>query len=219
MQIAILIPAYNESVQIGQLVRTLKAMGFPLIVVDDGSSDGTAEKAKTGGAEVICHKKNLGKGAALKTGFEYILNMDYDAVLIMDGDAQHSPSDIHKFIDLANKGGNAIIIGNRMVDTRNMPFNRKLANMFMSFILSFICSQKIPDSQCGFRLIKKEVLKNIKIESDRFEVESEILIKARRAGSTILSVPIRTLYGKESSQINPFWDTFRFIAFLIKRPF
>lgn len=193
-------------------------MGFHPIVVDDGSSDGTAEEARANGAIVIRHEKNLGKGASLKTGIEYILNNEeWEAVLIMDADAQHSPNDIQKFIGKAMTVGNVLVIGNRMGNTRNMPVDRKLANMFMSFIVSIICGQKIPDSQCGFRLIKKDLLKNISIESARFEVESEILIKASHLGAKILSVPIETLYGEESSQINPLLDTFRFIIFLIRR--
>lgn len=219
MKVAILIPAYNEAAQIGQLVRTLKTMGFSPLVVDDGSNDETAEEAESNGARVIRHRKNLGKGASLKTGFEYILSEDYDAVLIMDGDAQHSPNDIQKFIDLASKHQNIMVIGNRMGNSGNMPFDRKLTNMLMSFIITLICGQKIPDTQCGFRLIRRGLLKNIKIESSRFEVESEILIKATRAGTKILSMPIETRYGKEASQINPFWDAFRFIAFLLKFPF
>jgi len=219
LKVGILIPAYNESLQIGELVKTIKAMGFPTVVVDDGSADKTIEEAKANGADVIQHKRNMGTGAALKTGFEYILSKGYDAVLNMDGDAQHSPDDIQKFIDLAGEHQNTMIIGNRMGNTQNMPFTRKLANIFMSFIISRICGQRIPDSQCGFRLVKRDLLKNIKIESARFEVESEILIKASCMGTEILSVPIKTLYGKESSQINPLYDTFRFIVFLLKRHF
>jgi len=219
LKVGILIAAYNEGNQIGQLVRMLKQMKFVPIVVDDGSQDNTAKEAETNGANVIRHKKNLGKGASLKTGINYILKEDYDAVLIMDGDAQHSPNDVHKFIDLADKQPNAVIIGNRMGNAKNMPVDRKLTNMFMSFIVSLICGQRIPDSQCGFRLMKREFLKGIKIESARFEVESEILIKASRARIKILSVPIETLYGEEASQINPFVDTIRFIVFILKFPF
>ena len=219
MKVGILIPAYNEAARIGQLVKTIKSSGFLPIVMDDGSSDGTAEKAEVNGAKIIRHRQNLGKGASIKTGFEHMLAEDYDAILIMDGDGQHSPDDIRKFIDLGREHRNIMAIGNRMEDTKNMPLDRKLTNMFMSFIVSLICGQKIPDSQCGFRLINREVVKNIKIESSRFEVESEILVKASRTGTKILSVPIRTLYGKETSQINPFWDACRFILFLLKLPF
>lgn len=219
MKVAVLIPTYNESAEIRQLAGTVRSMGFPVIIVDDGSNDRTVEEAMASGALVIRHEKNLGKGASLRTGFEYILREGYEAALIMDGDAQHSPKDIHKFIDAAGKRENALVIGNRMGAAENMPLDRKLANMFMSFIISLMCGQKIPDSQCGFRLLKRELLENIKIECSRFEVESEILIKASRAGAKILSITIQTLYGKESSQINPLWDTFRFIIFLVRWPF
>lgn len=219
MKLGIVIPAYNEAARIGQLVKTIKSSGFFPIVIDDGSTDGTAEKAEVNGAKIIRHKQNLGKGDSIKTGFEHMLAEGYDAILIMDGDGQHSPDDIRKFIDLGRQHRNIMVIGNRMRDTKNMPLDRKLTNMFMSFILSLICGQKIPDSQCGFRLINRDVVKNIKIESSRFEVESEVLVKASRAGTKILSVPIRTLYGKETSQINPFWDACRFILFLLKLPF
>ncbi|MBU4376417.1 MAG: glycosyltransferase family 2 protein [Candidatus Omnitrophica bacterium] len=216
MKVGILIPAYNESEHMGGLVRTLRGMGFDPIVIDDGSKDNTAEKAKEAGAKVIKHEKNLGKGEALKAGFAAAIKDDYDAAIIMDGDAQHSPNDIEKLIKTAEKNPGAMIIGNRMSNPRNMPFARKLTNRFMSLLVSGICRQRIPDSQCGFRLIRKNLLKNLKIDSSRFEVESEILIRASARGVKIISVPIETLYGRESSQINPFWDTCRFIYFLLK---
>jgi glycosyltransferase involved in cell wall biosynthesis len=219
LKLVILIPAYNEATQIGQLLQKIATMNFSVIVVDDGSNDETAKEAEASGVIVISHNKNRGKGASLETGFKYILNQDFDAVLIMDGDGQHSPNDIQKFIDLAKRHPEAMIIGNRMDNTENMPLDRKLTNMFMSFIISCICRQKIPDSQCGFRLIRTGLLKSLEIESSRFEVESEILIKVSRLKTKIQSVPIDTFYGKEASQINPFWDTFRFIIFLLKLPF
>ncbi|MEA3305264.1 MAG: glycosyltransferase family 2 protein [Candidatus Omnitrophota bacterium] len=215
----VLIPAYNECAQIGGLVRRVKSMGFYPLVVDDGSKDGTSEEAGKNGAEIIRHEENMGKGISLKTGFARILKKDCDAVIIMDGDAQHSPDDIPKFIDAANKYQNTIIIGNRMNNAKNMPFSRKLTNNFMSFLVSLFCGQKVPDSQCGFRLIKRDLLEKITIKSSRFEIESDILIQAGRAGVKIVSIPIKTLYGKEASQINPFWDTLRFIVFLIKTSF
>ncbi len=216
MRVCILIPAYNESEHIGALVYQLKEMRFGSIVIDDGSKDNTALKAEKEGAKVISHDKNLGKGEALKTGFAAAVREGYDAVIIMDGDAQHSPKDIAKFMQAAEKNPNALILGNRMGNAPNMPLARKLTNRFMSLLVSAICRQNIPDSQCGFRLIRADLIKKIKIDSSRFEVESEILIKASAAGVKIISVPIETLYGREASQINPFWDTCRFIYFLLK---
>ncbi|MBN1872007.1 MAG: glycosyltransferase family 2 protein [Candidatus Omnitrophica bacterium] len=218
MKISVLIPAYNEASQIGLLINELRQMNITPIVVDDGSFDDTGKEAEKNGAKIIKHRKNMGKGASLKTGFEYILDeeREFDAILIMDGDGQHSPGDIHKFTKLAEKEENSFIIGNRMNNVRNMPLSRKLTNKFMSLIISGLCGQNIPDTQCGFRLLKKDLVKKINIEFSRFEVESELLIKASRLGSRILSVPIQTLYGQESSQINPFQDTIRFISFLVK---
>ena len=215
----ILIPAYNESEHIGDLIRRLRGMNFEPIVIDDGSSDNTAETARKSGAKVMRHEKNMGKGAALKTGFAAILNENYDAAIIMDGDAQHSPGDVAKLIAVAEKNPNALVIGNRMGNAPNMPIARKLTNKSMSFLVSSICRQRIPDSQCGFRLIRSDLLRKITIESSRFEVESEILVKASAAGVDIISVPVETLYGKEASQINPFWDTCRFVYFLFRIAF
>jgi glycosyltransferase involved in cell wall biosynthesis len=216
LKAGILIPAYNESEHIGDLILRLRGMSLEPIVIDDGSKDNTYERALKSGAKVLRHNKNLGKGAALKTGFAAIVDGNYDAAIIMDGDAQHSPDDISKLIAVAEKNPNALVIGNRMGNAPNMPITRKLTNMFMSFLVSAMCRQKIPDSQCGFRLIRKGLLEKMTIESSRFEVESEILIKASAAGINIISVPVETLYGKEASQINPFWDTCRFIYFLFK---
>jgi glycosyltransferase involved in cell wall biosynthesis len=219
MKAGILIPAYNESGHIGDLVRQLRKMDFEPIVIDDGSVDKTAEIARKEGAKVIRSNVNLGKGEALKRGFSAALKEGYDAVVIMDGDGQHSPDDIAKFIKVAEKSPNALLIGNRMGNAENMPLARHLTNRFMSFILSGICRQRIPDSQCGFRLMQKELFKKIYLESSRFEIESEILIKAARLGVKIISVPIETLYGRETSQISPFWDTCRFIYLLLRLTF
>jgi len=219
LKIGILIPAYNESDHIGRLVKDIKLIGLEPTVVDDGSTDSTAEEARSSGADVIRHAQNLGKGAALKKGFRHMLDKGYDAVLIMDGDGQHSPEEVVKFISLGDKEPNALVVGDRMGDTKKMPLGRKLTNIFMSFVMSAICGQGIPDSQCGFRLIRKDLLEKIDIKSSRFEVESEILVKASRAGAKIISVPIESIYAREASQINPLRDTYRFVAFLIKLPF
>ena len=218
MKTTVLIPAYNESSHIGPLIKELRGLGIETIVVDDGSVDDTAKEAEENGAKLIRHRKNMGKGAALKTGFEYILNEDKecDAILIMDGDGQHSPSDINAFTKMAEERKGSFIIGNRMGNVKDMPLDRKLTNRFMSMIISALCGQRIPDTQCGFRLLRRDLVNKLDIEFSRFEVESELLIKASRLGSAILSVPIQTLYGQESSQINPFHDTIRFVSFLLK---
>jgi GT2 family glycosyltransferase len=140
----------------------------------------------------------------------------------MDGDGQHSPSSIPEFLEFSKNTDTEIIIGNRMSFQQKgkrhfkMPIIRLLTNKLMSLILSFICRQKIPDSQCGFRLIKREVLKRISLFTKKFEIESEILIRAARAGFKIKSLPIESIYRGERSSINPISDTFRFIRFIIR---
>ncbi len=211
-KICALMPSFNEALTIGEVVRGLRDRGLPVYVIDDGSEDETASIAREAGATVISHEVNKGKGASLRTGFSHILKEDHDAVLVMDGDGQHRPDDINIFVEKMRQSGAYIIIGNRMADTRRMPLLRFLTNRITSYLISKAGGQYIPDSQCGFRLIKREVLENITIESSNYETESEILIKASKKGFKIASVPIVTIYKGEASQIRPIIDTWRFIV-------
>jgi glycosyltransferase involved in cell wall biosynthesis len=217
MKICVLIPSYNEESEIAKLIHELQRFSLDIVIVDDGSQDRTAAIAESCGAKVLRNIRNMGKGATLSRGFDYILNNGYDAVITMDGDGQHRPEDLPEFLAAAEPGDAGILIGNRMLDTKNMPFIRVVTNKFMSWLISRIANQKIHDTQCGYRLIKAEVLKKIKIETANFEAESEILIKASEAGFKIRSVPVETVYAQEKSQINPFIDTFRFLKFIIRK--
>ncbi len=212
----VLIPSYNEAKTIGMIVRDLKRSGLMVYVVDDGSSDNTDLIAKAEGAVVTRHKKNKGKGASLREGFRHILKKDYDAVLIMDADNQHDAGDIDSFVEKMDRTNADMVIGNRMVYTASMPNTRILVNRFMSRIISNIARQDIPDTQCGFRLIKKDVLEKINLESSNYEIESEMILKAAKEGFKIESVSIKTVYEDEKSRINPVFDTFRFIIFMLK---
>lgn len=215
MKICALIPSYNESKTIGLLVRSVKAKGLDVVVVDDGSVDRTAEIARDSGAKVLRRKQNKGKGTSLKEAFRYALDKDYDAVVTMDADGQHSPSDISNFIDVAKKADVAIIVGNRMSSSKNMPPVRWLTNKFMSFVISKICRQSIPDSQCGFRLFKKEALKALDLTSANYEIESEALIEACRKNLKIKFIPIQAIYAQQISRINPIIDTIRFFRYIV----
>ncbi|MFH1305776.1 MAG: glycosyltransferase family 2 protein [Candidatus Omnitrophota bacterium] len=220
MKTCVLIPAYNEARAIGSVVRKIKEEGFAVIVVDDGSFDDTAKKAAESGALVMRHIKNLGKGASLKEGFEHITRMtDFEAVIIMDGDGQHNPADIKKFMARAEEFGEDLIMGNRMTLVKDMPFVRLATNRFTSFLLSTICAQHIPDTQCGFRLIKRGVLNALKLESNKYDLESEMLIKASREKFKISSVPVETIYRGETSNIHPIKDALRFMFLLVKSYF
>lgn len=219
MKTCIIIPTYNESKAIGNLIQQIRRSNLEVIVVDDGSKDNTPEIAQNNGAVVLRNQKNQGKGATLLKGMGYAFNHGFDAVITMDGDGQHAASDIPYFIRLATDSQNAIFVGNRMNKIKNMPYLRILTNMFMSWLISLVAKQAIPDTQCGFRLIKKELMQKIAFSTTKYETESEILIKASRLGFKIESIPIKTIYNNEKSQINPIIDTLRFIRFIIGEVF
>jgi glycosyltransferase involved in cell wall biosynthesis len=217
MKICVIIPTYNEAREIGRLVKEIKAQGLDVLVVDDGSSDNTYRIAEDSGAQVLRNTRNQGKGASLIKGFNYALTNNFDAVVTMDGDGQHLTQDIACFSRLANRSNSGFLIGNRMQKTKTMPALRSLTNRFMSWLLSSLMQQEVPDTQCGLRLIRKEVLEKVKLSTWRYETESEILLEAARLGVRIESVPIETIYNHKKSRINPFTDTLRFIGFLAKR--
>ena len=216
MKLCVLIPSYNEERAIGPLVSELVGKGLTVYVVDDGSTDDTARIAEEAGAVVVKHRQNRGKGASLREGFKHILKKGFEAVVVMDGDGQHHVSDIGGFIQRMEGTGADLVIGNRMSDVSSMPSDRIHTNRFMSALISAVAGQRVPDSQSGFRLIKRQVLERITLTCSNFEIESEMIIKAARAGFTIDSVPIRTIYEDEVSKIHPVRDTLRFIRFIVR---
>jgi glycosyltransferase involved in cell wall biosynthesis len=203
-----LIPAYNEAERIGCVIQQARAHVAEVVVIDDGSADDTAGVAKSAGARVIRHERNQGKGATIVTGLEYFRQSDAAAAILLDADGQHDPAEIPKFLAVTGAG---IVVGSRMQDTREMPVVRALTNRFTSWVTSKLARQRIPDSQCGYRLIKRAVLPDLKFSTVRFETETEMLLQAGRAGHKILSVPIRTIYEPgRVSRIHPWQDTMRF---------
>lgn len=219
MNICILIPVYNESKNIGRVVNAVRAKKFDCIVIDDGSIDGSGAMAKAAGATVLAQEFKQGKGYSLQRGFEYVLTQGYDGVIVMDGDAQHDAQDLSLFIAEANIHPNSIITGNRMHNAQGMPLVRYTTNRLMSLLISWACRQSLPDTQCGYRYIGRDVLKNITLRCNSFEIETEMLIEASRKGFKIYSVPIKTIYGDEESHIHPVKDTIRFFSYFIKEIF
>lgn len=217
MKVSIIIPAYNEAKALEELLCQLKRREMFTLVVDDGSSDGTYDVAKAGASRVIQNKKNMGKGMSLNNAITYLLKSEeFDYVITMDADGQHSPLDLNLFLDAASRGV-GFAVGNRMRDPGGMPGIRILTNKYMSWLISKAVGQYIPDTQCGFRLIKRDVLERIIIKTNKFEIESEIIIKAARLGLKIESIPIRSIYYKHHrSNIHPFMDGMRFIRFIFK---
>jgi len=216
MKICVVIPAFNESQEIAGLVQEVKKIIPCVLVIDDGSTDSTGQIAASCGAVVLSNASNEGKGACLRKGFQYALENNFEAVITMDGDGQHLTEDLPVFLRLADDAKVDLAAGNRMLQTKNMPFIRVLTNRFMSWMISLLSKQEIPDTQCGYRLIKRKVLEKIQLTTVNFEIETEILLQASRMGFKIVSVPIKTIYRGAKSQINPLVDTFRFIKFIIK---
>jgi len=215
VNVFIVIPTYNEVSTIGSIVRDLRARDFRVVVVDDGSHDHTIVDANKFGAELVVHSKNVGKGRCIKEGLEYSLENGCDVVIAMDGDGQHDLAEIDKFIEQYKASGADIVLGNRMHDPKRMPFLRRCTNVFMSFVISFILGEKIEDSQCGYRLLSRRAIEKMSLRTTKYEIESEMLLEAKRHGLGISSVEIDSIYQGESSQINPFFDTIRFVKFII----
>jgi len=213
--ICVIIPTYNESAAIAGLVKSICALKLDVVVIDDGSKDDTAQLARQNGALVLANQVNMGKGACLVKGFNYVLEHGYDAVITVDGDGQHLPSEIPNFIKAAeNCPECGIIVGNRMLKRGEMPFIRVLTNKGMSLFISGIAGQRIPDTQCGFRFIRRTVLEKVILKTTKYETESEILVGAARCGLKILSIPVTSVYSGGKSNINPFVDTLRFIRYV-----
>jgi glycosyltransferase involved in cell wall biosynthesis len=211
----VLLPGYNVARYLPDLIPRIRnaVPEAAICLVDDGSADDTAERAESLGVDVVRHAANRGKGEALKTGFAHAIERGFGAVLTLDADGQHLPEEIPAFV-AGWQAGHAIVVGSRMHANETMPWVRKRTNEVMSAIISRLARQRIDDSQSGFRLIDTDVLRHITLESRRYDLESEILIKAGRLGYSIGSVPISTVYHDQESSIDPVVDTLRFLRLL-----
>lgn len=206
-----LIPAYNEAVRVADVVRQTKAHVSEVVVIDDGSADATSAVAREAGATVVRHDQNRGKGASIISGLDYFAKSSARFAILLDADGQHDPAEIPHFIETARQAGAGIVCGTRMQDTKEMPAIRRWTNLFTSWLTGKLARQRIPDSQCGYRLVARAVLPDLKLSTSRFETETEMLIQAGRAGHKIVSVPIRTIYEPgRVSRIRPWQDTVRF---------
>ena len=218
MKVCLLLPAYNESKTIGQIIQESSEFISEIVVIDDGSSDETAEIAVACSAVCLTNATNCGKGNALRKGFAYALKHGYELVFTMDGDGQHQPADIPRFLEHFDNTRPDILIGARETkDLRTpMPLHRRVNNCFISYVGSKLCGQQVPDFQSGYRLIRAEVLRQIHLETERYEMESELLIKAGRLGFRIESLPIQTRYGDEISYIKPLREIWLFTKLLLR---
>jgi glycosyltransferase involved in cell wall biosynthesis len=213
--IAAVIPAYQEEKHVGEVAQRTRAQLENVLVVDDGSTDATAERARSSGVDVVIHPQNRGKGESIKTGLRYWLERGSEYIVLLDADGQHLPEEISRFVDSAASESNAkIFIGSRMSDTNAMPLVRRIVNRYMSGEISRVCGQQIPDTQCGFRMLHRDIIPEVLSGTSRFEYETEMLIIASRKGHRVASVPITTVYSDEVSSINPVRDTIRFFKLM-----
>lgn len=218
-KICILIPALNAEDTIGEIINGCKRYIGDVIVIDDGSCDRTSLISQAKGALVLKHERNMGKGMALRTGFIYVLSKDYDGVITIDADSQHNPSDIPLFIKRYLEDGPDIIIGNRMGHKEKIPKYRYYTNLAGIFFISKAAGQILDDSQSGFRLYRKDVIKEVSLKTAGFETETEILIKAGRMGYRIASIPVGVNYGNKRSHYRPLKDTCRISLLVLKSIF
>ncbi len=220
-KIGILIPAYRAAKTLSEIIeRIKKTLPFAeIIVVNDGSPDDSGKIAHQAGATVLTHEVNKGKGEALRTGFDYVVRKGFDYVITIDADLQHRPEELKSFLEKLVQDRADLIVGTRDFSFKNMPFDRAVTNFVSSVMLTLLSGQRIRDSQSGYRLISCEILKTIKLKCRKYDLESEILIKAGRKGFKIGEVPISTVYEGSRSFINPLVDTGRFIKICWKSLF
>ena len=213
-KVSVVIPTYNRADKVRGAIDSVLAQtlsDLEVVVVDDGSSDETGRVASERGAQLLKHSQNLGKGAALRTGFESILRKDYRVVITLDADGQHDPAEIPSLLDVFQSVKPDILIASRASKFDQMTFLRRFWNRLGVKAVARLCHSDITDSQSGFRLIRTEVLREINLSTSRFETELELLIKACKKGFSVLSVPINTqkVDGTASSHFRPVTDTWR----------
>ncbi len=204
-----LIPAYNEAGRVGGVVAAVRAR-LPVLVVDDGSADGTARLAEEAGATVLRQQPNQGKGAALRAGFRWALEAGYDAVLTLDADGQHDPAEIPAFVEAFTAQGADLVIGERSF--RQMPFPRNLSNTVGRALFSWALGQPVRDNQSGYRLLSRRMMEaTLSSREGGFEFEVEMIVTCVQRGYRLVGVPIRTIYEGEKSHIKPIPQTIHFM--------
>ncbi len=206
--VLVVIPAYNEANSIGAVVTAARRY-LPVLVVDDGSTDGTAPVAAAAEATVLRQQPNQGKGAALRAGFRHALAAGYEAVITLDADGQHDPDEIPRFLDCYATTQADLIIGARAFD--RMPPVRRLANTLGRLSFSWAVGRPIPDNQSGYRLLTRRLLERALTGRETgFEFEVEVIVLCLEAGYRLEWVPIRTLYAGETSHIRPLHHVIQF---------
>lgn len=218
-KIFVAIPAFNAGATLPKVLRGVirHVPRSRILVIDDGSSDDTAQSAENFGVLLQRHALNLGKGAALKTAFRYLLReTSAQSVITLDADLQHLPDDIPKFVHAFSEEKSDLVIGARSFSTNVMPVFRVVSNTMTSKLLSWKTGLKVKDSQSGYRLHSRCLLERLQLKTSGYETESEILLQVCRNGLKLSFVPIATIYNGETSHIRGLRDSLRFIKLYLE---
>ncbi|NMX23760.1 glycosyltransferase family 2 protein [Dissulfurirhabdus thermomarina] len=215
----VVVPAYNAEATLGPLLERLLPLAGRVAVVDDGSADGTARVAAAfapRGVELLCHPRNRGKGAALRTGFRWAMAQGCRAVVTLDSDLQHAPEDLPALLAAFDETGADVLVGSRVHERDRMPGARRFGNWISSWFAGRFCHRPVPDSQCGFRIYRLPECAGLlaDLRADRFDAETEVLLKAAVRGLRIAFAPITVIYpegGRHRSHYRAWVDTLRII--------
>lgn len=216
----VLIPCFNEAATIGGIVDSVLALGAPVIVVDDGSDDGTPELAATRPVTLLRQSARRGKGEALRRGFREALRQGYEAIVTMDGDGQHLASDIPQIVAAAVRYPDHLVIGARLLERAQQPRGRRRANAVADWGISWACGQPVADTQSGQRWYPRAALDLVELSAQDFVFEAAVLIAASREKRLgVVSVPIASRYqhGLRRSYFNPVRDVTRITVYTIGR--
>ncbi|HEY3055358.1 MAG TPA: glycosyltransferase family 2 protein [Thermoanaerobaculia bacterium] len=218
LRVAAIIPALNAARLLEPVVRGAHEQIDTVVVIDDGSKDGTGDVAARAGATVLTHDVNRGKGAALKTGFKWACEHGFDGVITLDADGQHLPREIPKFLKCHEETGGDLIIGGRAHLFGQMLPRRRMANRFSAWTIAFASGTDVTDSQSGYRFYSTRLLRAIRLRSDGFAMESEVIVRAGRGGFKVLTTPIDLGFvdGQSTSHYRPLKDTLT-IAWVVTR--
>lgn len=218
-RVAIAIPAYEAAASVGDVVVRVLAIVPDVLVVDDGSRDGTAEAARAAGAEVHVLPVNRGKGAALAAAFEILFSRGFTGVVTVDADGQHLPEEIPCLLAAAAEAD--LVLGTRDHLFAEMGRVRRLSNRLSSGAISWAAGQRIGDVQTGFRYYARELIERTGFPESRFEAESAVVVRATRLGMRVITTPVRLGYadGRTTSHYRPIADSFRIARAVVRARF